>query len=136
MKATLCGLVIGIFLGLSPLSQMDVLPGKALWTLGLGLGITYLSIGALVGFLPLIGPFQKASASRWVGVLFGFVVGAAYSVPGAFFTMAPYPLAEDAAPYWREFSDGGLRAFFLTLSFGGAIGGLCGLFRKNLKVTA
>ena len=50
-----------------------------------------------------------------------FRKGAVYSIPGAFFTVVPFPLAEGAAPCWREFADGGLRAFFSTLGFGGLL---------------
>ncbi len=130
MKSTLCGLILGILLGLSPLAERDVLSAKALWTLGPALGVTYLSIGFLVGYLPGFGLFRVADRNRWAAILYGFVIGAAYSIPGAFFTMAPYPLAADAADYWREFSDGGLRAFALTLAFGGLIGAICGIFRR------
>lgn len=131
MRSTLAGLLLGLLIGLSPLANLDILPPKALWTLGFGLGLTYLSIGILVGYFPACGPFSNADRKRTVGVIFGLVIGSVYSIPGAFFTMAPYPLAEDAAPYWREFSDGGWRAFFLTLGFGGVIGAICGLFRKK-----
>ena len=123
------GLVLGLLLSLTPLSEADDLSGKALWTLGIGLGTTYLSVGILVAFLPAPAVVNKR---RMAGFLFGLLVGAAYSVPGAFFTMVPYPLSEDAASYWREFADGGVRAFLLTLGFGGIIGGLTGLFRKRL----
>ena len=133
MRCAIAGLIIGLLLGLSPLAEASALSAKALWTLGAGLGFTYLSIGVLVGVLPLFGPFRGADSNRFAGALFGLLVGAAYSVPGAFFTMAPYPLAEDAASYWREFSDGGLRAFAFTLIFGGGVGAICGLFRKPIR---
>ncbi len=124
------GLVLGLVLGLSPLANSSVLSSKALWTLGLGLGFTYASIGVLVAVLPPLGFFVKALHSRGVGFLWGAAIGAAYSLPGAFFTMVPYPLAADAPSYWQEFADGGIRAWLLTLGFGSLIGGICGLFRK------
>ncbi len=123
----LAALVLSILLGLTPLAQAEVLPSKAIWTLGFGLATTYLSIGILVALLP--SP-SSVNTSRFFGFLFGFAVGFAYSIPGGFFTMVPYPLANDAASYWREFADGGLRAFLLTVVFGGLIGGISGLCRK------
>lgn len=127
----LAGAVLGLLLGLSPLTQADLLTSKALWTLGLGLGLTYFSIGVLVAIIPPFGPFSGAGQRRWIGFLWGALIGAAYSLPGAFFTMVPYPLAADAAAYWREFADGGLRAWALTIGFGALIGGICGLFSKD-----
>ena len=125
---SLLGLILGIFLGLSPLEQAGTLPVPAIWTLGLGLGGTYLSIGILVGLLPAPDAWIR---SRWRTTAFGAMVGLLYSVPGSFFTMVPYPLAEDAAPYFREFVSGGWRAFSLTLGFGAMIGGICGLGKKQ-----
>ena len=86
--------------------------------LGLGLGLTYLSVGVLVAFL-----VRAWQSRRW---LRGALVGLLYSVPGAVFTMAPYPLREDAPRYWREFAGGGPRAFCLTLGFGAVVGLTCG----------
>ena len=127
-----CGIVLGIIVGATPLSQAGVLSGKALWTLGLGLALTYSSIGFLVAVLP--NPFGT-EAGRTVDFLFGFLIGAAYSLPGAVFTMVPYPLAETAPAYWKEFADGGIRAFTLTILFGGLTGGIAGLFRKPIRST-
>jgi hypothetical protein len=128
---SMTGLILGILVGLSPLAEADAISGKAVWTLGFGLAATYLSIGVLVGLLPALGPFAAANSKRGIGFLFGLVIGAAYSIPGGFFTMVPYPLDANAAEYWREFADGGWRAFFLTILFGAVVGGLCGLFRKK-----
>ncbi|NJK91353.1 MAG: hypothetical protein HC904_05685 [Blastochloris sp.] len=130
MGPSLAGLLLGGLVGLSPLAESEVLEAKAIWTLGAGLALTYLSVGVLVGVLP---GFAWTDRNRWGGFLFGLLVGTAYSLPGAFFTMVPYPLAEDAAAYWREFADGGWRAFGLTLGFGGVVGGLCGLCRRSFK---
>jgi hypothetical protein len=86
----------------------------------------------LVALLPA---WPAVDRRRLAGFGFGFLVGALYGVPGAFFTMVPYPLEADAAAYWREFADGGIRAFALTLGFSGLTGGVCGLFRKGRPAT-
>lgn len=98
-----------------------------------------LSVLLLANVYPLIGCLFWQCDAEWVVLFFWFetvIIGALYSLPGGFFTMVPYPLAPDAAPYWREFADGGLRAFVLTIGFGAIIGLLCGFFRKlNTKKT-
>ena len=127
---TLIGGLLAVLIGFSPANQPDPLSPLAVWTLGLGLGGTYLSIGVLVGLLPAPPSWVQR---RWKTALFGAVVGFLYSLPGACFTMVPYPLAEDAAPYFREFVSGGARAFGFTLGFGAVVGALCGIgkARKN-----
>ncbi|MEM1158279.1 MAG: hypothetical protein AAGH72_08495 [Verrucomicrobiota bacterium] len=131
MRSAVAGFFCGVLFGASPLLAAEVLSLKALWTLGLGLGMTYLSIGLLVGYLPWFGPFTAVAHHRGAGMLFGLCIGCLYSLPGGFFTMAPYPLAADAPAYWREFSDGGWRAFGLTLFSGAITGMICGIFRKK-----
>lgn len=124
----LTGLVLGALTGLSPLLEREVLSPLAIRTLGLGLATTYFSVGLLIGILP---NFPGWDRSRLGGVAFGVLIGALYSVPGAIFTMVPYPLAPDAPEYFREFVSGGGRAFVLTLGFGGVVGGFAGFFRRK-----
>ena len=92
----------------------------------MGLGLSYASIGLLVAALPDIGN------GRGRGWFQGAMAGLLYSVPGAIFTMVPYPLRDDAPRYWHEFAAGGGRAFLLTLAFGAVVGATCGLARKSL----
>jgi hypothetical protein len=117
------GLVWGLLVGVTP--SFQPISGEAKVALGLGLGLTYLSIGVLVGLLPMPG------REWWARILFGAVVGILYSIPGAIFTMTPYPLAEDAPEYFREFASGGWRAFALTLGFGAVVGLTSGLARHE-----
>ena len=117
------GGVWGVVTGLTPFFQP--IEPAARWALGLGLGLTYLAIGLLVALLP----YGAAVGRRlWRQ---GALTGLIYSVPGAVFTMAPYPLREDAPRYWKEFAAGGLRAFCLTLCFGAVVGATCGLARRG-----
>ena len=119
----LVGCAWGLFTGATPFFQP--IEPLARWTLGLGLGLTYASVGLLVALLP----FDNGTGRRaWLS---GLVTGLLYSVPGAVFTMVPYPLREDAARYWHEFTAGGWRAFGLTLAFGAVVGTTCGLARKR-----
>ncbi len=117
----LVGLAWGLLVGVTPFFQPLELAAR--WTLGLGLGLSYASIGLLVAVLPDFG-----SVRRWPS---GGVAGLLYSVPGAVFTMVPYPLRADAPRYWREFAAGGWRAFALTLGFGAVVGATCGLARRR-----
>ncbi|MEM1059195.1 MAG: hypothetical protein AAGK14_08090 [Verrucomicrobiota bacterium] len=112
-------LIIGGVWGLLLSSGMFLQPvsAAAQWSLAVGLFLSYLSIGALVMLIPLMG-------SRW---LFGLLIGLGYSLPGAVFTMAPYPLREDAPLVWSQFASGGLFSFFMTLGVGGVVGVLCAL---------
>ena len=119
-RPLLLGLFWGALAGLSPALQAE-LDGRAKTSLGLGLGLTYASVGLLVGLLP--------RPARMPPAVHGLLAGVAYSVPGAVFTAVPYPLREDAPRYWREFAAGGPRAFALTLLFGGLVGLTCGLAR-------
>ena len=119
----LVGLLWGLLVGATPFFQpLDL---AARWTLGLGLGLSYASIGLLVAVVP---SFSFGQRRRW---LLGAILGLLYSVPGAVFTMVPYPLRDDAPRYWREFAAGGWRAFLLTLVFGAVVGATCGLARRR-----
>lgn len=119
-RPALLGLLWGALAGLSPALQAE-LDGRAKTSLGLGLALTYASVGLLVGLLP--------RPARMHPALHGALTGIGYSVPGAVFTAVPYPLRDDAPRYWREFAAGGPRAFALTLLFGGLVGLTCGLAR-------
>ncbi len=121
--SALVGLAWGLLVGATPFFQP--LEFVARCTLGLGLGLSYASIGLLVAVLP---EFSAGSGRRWLP---GAVAGLLYSVPGAVFTMVPYPLREDAPRYWHEFAAGGWRAFGLTLGFGMLVGATCGLARRR-----
>lgn len=55
---------------------------------GLGLMLTYASIGVLVALLPRAGP-------RWA---FGAGVGLLYSLPGSVLVAVPYPLRPTRTP--------------------------------------
>lgn len=116
-------IVVSVILALLLSSNLFFQPieAKAQWTLAVGLFLTYLSIGILVALLPLWGP-------RW---LFGLLVGLGYSLPGAVFTTAPYPLKEDAARIWFEFAGGGTFTLVTTLLVGAVVGVLCA-FAKPL----
>ena len=94
------GCVWGVVTGLTPFFQP--IEPAARWALGLGLGLTYATVGLLVGLLP---DFHLPGGRRW---LQGGLTGLLYSVPGAVFTMAPYPLREDA-PTLLERVRGGRR---------------------------
>ena len=124
-KGTLtAGCIWGAVTGLTPFFQP--IEPAARWALGLGLGLTYATIGLLVSLLP---DFHAPGGRRlW---LQGVLTGLLYSAPGAVFTMAPYPLREDAPRYWKEFAAGGIRAFCLTLFFGAVVGATCGLARRR-----
>ena len=84
---------------------------------GLGLWLTYASIGVLVTLLPRVGP-------RWA---FGLCVGALYSLPGSVLVAVPYPLRADAHAFYHNFAAGGLEEFVMTLVYGSAVGLVCGL---------
>lgn len=111
----LAGLVCGLVVGASPFAYELPFVDQALF--GLGLVLTYTSIGILVALLPRLGP-------RW---LFGLVVGGLYSVPGSVFVAVPYPLQTDAPDYYRNFAAGGVEEFTMTLIFGFVVGLICGL---------
>lgn len=117
------GLFWGVLVGATPFFQP--LEFGARLALGLGLGLSYASIGLLVAVLP---GFRASPGRRW---RLGAITGLLYSVPGAVFTMVPYPLRADAPSYWREFAAGGWRAFGLTLGFGAVVGATCGWFRRD-----
>ena len=121
--SALVGLAWGLLVGATPFFQP--LDFTARCTLGLGLGLSYASVGLLVAVLP---DFLLGLGRRW---LLGGMAGLLYSVPGAVFTMVPYPLRDDAPRYWREFAAGGWRAFGLTLAFGAVVGATCGLARRR-----
>lgn len=113
----------GLLAGITPFFQPIESAAKA--ALGIGLGLTYAGIGLLVAVLPDIGN------GRGRGWFQGAVAGLLYSVPGAVFTMVPYPLRDDAPRYWHEFAAGGPRAFLLTLAFGALVGATCGATRRH-----
>jgi hypothetical protein len=123
--ASWIGLSWGILVGLTPFGQPIGLHAQI--TLGLGLGLTYLSIGVLLDWLSL-PPWVRNFPTK---LAWGALAGVLYSLPGAIFTMTPYPLAADAPDYFREFTAGGWRAFFLTLLFGGVVGLTCIWGRKR-----
>lgn len=110
------GLGWGVLVGVTPF--LEPIEAKAQLTLGLGLCLTYFSIGLLLDVIPL--PFWVRSTGT--KIFWGAVFAALYSLPGAIFTMTPYPLAEDAPKYFLEFASGDWRAFGLTLAFGGVVG--------------
>ena len=119
----LVGCAWGILTGITPFFQP--IDPAAHWALGLGLGLSYASIGLLVAILPEIGN------GRGRGWFQGAVAGLFYSVSGAVFTMVPYPLRDDAPRYWHEFAAGGVRALLLTLAFGAVVGATCGAARRR-----
>lgn len=119
----LVGLVWGLRTGATPFFQPLELGARC--ALGLGLGLSYASVGLLMGVLP---EFSSRPGRRW---LLGAVAGLLYSVPGAVFTMVPYLLRDDAPRYWHEFAAGGWRAFGLTLGFGTLVGVTCGLASRH-----
>jgi hypothetical protein len=115
-STSLTGLAWGLLVGSTPFFQPIGLDAQL--TLGMGLLLTYLSIGVLLDLMPL-PRFVQGTCTK---LLWGGVFGALYSLPGAIFTMTPYPLADDAPAYFREFASGGLRASFLTLAFSALVG--------------
>lgn len=119
----LVGCAWGLLTGSTPFFQP--IEPAARFALGLGLGLSYASIGLLVTVLP---DFGNGQGRFWRQ---GALAGLLYSVPGAVFTMVPYPLRADAPRYWHEFAAGGWRAFGLTLVFGAVVGLTCGLARKQ-----
>jgi hypothetical protein len=118
------GLGWGLLVGCTPFFEPISL--KAQVTLGLGLFLTYLSLGILLDLIPFPA-WVRGTCTKWI---WGAVFGALYSLPGAVFTMTPYPLADGAPAYFREFASGGFRAFFLTLGFGALVGLTALLARK------
>lgn len=126
-RAAWIGLGWGILVGATPFFEPIGL--KAQLTLGLGLLLTYFSIGVLLDWIPLPS-FVRGTGTKMV---WGALFAALYSLPGAVFTMTPYPLAEDAPAYFREFASGGWRAFFLTLAFAGIVGSTSVLGRKVVR---
>lgn len=118
------GLAWGAFVGATPFFQSIGLVAQL--TLGLGLFLTYLSVGLLLKIIPFPSFVQTNTTKFLWGALFGVL----YSLPGAIFTMTPYPLADDAPAYFREFAAGGIRAFTLTLVFGAVVGATCLLGRR------
>ncbi len=118
-NAALAGTFFALFVSATPWFQEIPLSAKAGFSGGLFL--TYASIGCLVALGPACGHRIRT------GALIGFL----YSLPGAVFTSVPYPLAAEAATYYREFASGGGRAFCLTLIFGALAGAFAGFFRRS-----
>lgn len=114
-RPIIAGAVCGLGVGASPFFY--ALPFIDQLHFGLGLLLTYTSIGALVTLLPRIGP-------RW---LYGTAIGAIYSLPGSIFVAVPYPLVKDAPEYYRNFAAGGLEEFVMTFVYGLVVGLACGL---------
>jgi len=119
IRAAIAGAGFGLLTAIGPWFQG--LPPAAAAGFAGGLFLTYASIGLLFGLLPDFGRRVR------VGALIGFL----YSIPGAVFTAVPYPLAQDAPAYYREFVGGGPRALILTLLFGSLAGAIAGGFRKK-----
>jgi hypothetical protein len=113
------GFVWGCLVGLTPF--FEPISTEARLCLGLGLFSTYFSIGAFVTVIPTFAPRP----------LLGAAIGFFYSIPGAIFTMTPYPLRDDAPAYFLEFASGGFRAFTLTLLFGTVVGLTCALAKPK-----
>ena len=114
-RPVLAGFVCGLGVGGSPFAYELPFVDQALF--GLGLLLTYTSIGALIALLPRVGP-------RW---LFGLVVGGLYSLPGSVFVAVPYPLQQNAPNYYRNFAAGGAEEFMMTMIFGIVVGLICGV---------
>ncbi|HMB91334.1 MAG TPA: hypothetical protein VKP65_10840 [Rhodothermales bacterium] len=114
-RPVLAGLVCGLVIGASPFAYNLPFLDQALF--GLGLLLTYTSIGVLIALLPRIGP-------QW---LFGLVVGGLYSLPGSILVAVPYPLQQEAPDYYRNFAAGGAEEFMMTMTFGIVVGLICGL---------
>ena len=114
-RPVIAGLTCGLFIGVSPFAYELPFVDQALF--GLGLLLTYTSIGVLVALLPRRGP-------RW---LFGLIVGGLYSLPGSVFVAVPYPLQQDVPDFYRNFAAGGVEEFTMTLIFGLLVGLVCGL---------
>lgn len=111
------GAILGLLISLGLLTQP--LEADAKKTLIAGLFLTYLSIGVLVALVPLWGP----------RLLFGLLLGLGYSLPGAVFTVVPYPLEANAPAIWREFAGGGWYTFLTTLTVGAVVGMICAWFK-------
>lgn len=114
-RPVLAGLVGGLLIGAAPFAYDLPVADQILF--GLGLFLTYTSIGVLVALLPRIG-------SRW---LFGLLLGALYSLPGSVLVAVPYPLRPDAHEFYRNFAAGGMEEFVMTMIYGMAVGLVCGL---------
>lgn len=119
MRAVAAGAGFGLLTAIGPWFQG--LPVAAAASFAAGLFLTYSSIGLLVAILPAFGRRIRTGA----------LIGLLYSIPGAVFTAVPYPLAQDAPAYYREFVGGGPRAMVLTLLFGCLAGAVSGWFRKQ-----
>ena len=109
------GLIGGLAIGAAPFAYDLPLIDQVLF--GLGLLLTYASIGFLVSFLPRVGP----------GWAFGLLVGGVYSLPGSIMVAVPYPLRSDAHDFYRNFAAGGAEEFVMTMIYGMAVGLVCGL---------
>lgn len=116
-RPVLVGAVLGLLLSLGLMFQP--LAPQAKGSLMAGLFLSYLSIGVVVALVPLWGP----------RLLFGFLLGVGYSLPGAVFTTVPYPLEASAPSIWREFAGGGWYTFLTTLAVGAVVGMLCAWFK-------
>ncbi|MBS1914312.1 MAG: hypothetical protein JST22_20145 [Bacteroidetes bacterium] len=115
LRPVIAGTVGGLAIGVSPFAFR--LPFADQLLFGLGLFLTYASIGVLVALIPRVGP-------NW---LFGAVVGALYSLPGSILVAVPYPLRPDAPEYYTNFAAGGMKEFLTTFIYGLVVGLVCGL---------
>lgn len=120
-RALAAGAGFGLLTAVGPWFQG--LPWAAAAGFAAGLFLTYASIGLLVAVLPDFGSRIRTGA----------LIGLLYSIPGAVFTAVPYPLAENAPAYYREFVGGGPRALLLTLIFGALAGAVAGWCRKKVS---
>lgn len=118
----IAGTLAGLPVALSPYAYD--LPALDQFHFGMGLFLTYASIGILVSLLPRIGP-------RW---LFGIAIGFLYSLPGSILVAVPYPLVPDAPDYYRNFAAGGAEEFVMTMVYGMAVGLVAGLLIPGKKV--
>ncbi len=81
---------------------------------GLGLFLTYASIGVLVALLPRVGPRRAL----------GLAVGLLDSLPGSVLVAVPYPLREDVHVFYRNFAEG-VEELVMTLVYGATVGLVC-----------
>lgn len=120
-RPVIAGLLCGLLMGIAPFAYALPLLDQVLF--GLGLFLTYTSIGVLIAFLPRVGP-------SW---LFGIAFGAVYSLPGSVLVAVPYPLREDAPPFYHNFAAGGIEEFIMTMVYGMGVGLVCALVTPASK---
>ncbi|HVZ41908.1 MAG TPA: hypothetical protein VHI13_21685 [Candidatus Kapabacteria bacterium] len=114
-RPVIAGTIGGLAIGVSPFAFRLPFADQILF--GLGLFLTYVTIGVLVALIPRVGP-------DW---LFGAAMGALYSLPGSILVAVPYPLRPDAPEYYTNFAAGGMKEFITTFVYGLVVGLVCGL---------